>query len=203
MADPLVLLGRFVKPGDLVFDIGAHEGKHTGWLLELGAQVVACEPQPEFAAAIPSHERLTVLPCAVSDHIGSATLYPAPGHEYVSTLEPAYLELVQAHASYTYADAYQVPCTTLDALIDEYGEPVFCKVDVEGHERAVFAGLSRALPALSFEVHDFEPDKTEDVLTRLAELGRYDLFYSGREWFEPEPWPAQIDVFGDIYAVLQ
>ena len=40
------LYGRFVQPGDLVFDIGAHVGDRVASLRRLGARVVAAEPQP-------------------------------------------------------------------------------------------------------------------------------------------------------------
>ena len=40
----------FVKPGDLVFDIGSHVGNRVVALRSLGARVVAVEPQPLFAA---------------------------------------------------------------------------------------------------------------------------------------------------------
>ena len=41
--------------------------------------------------------------------------------------------------------------TTLDTLVAEYGEPAFCKIDVEGFEVEALKGLSRPLRALSFE----------------------------------------------------
>jgi FkbM family methyltransferase len=202
MADPLALLSRYIRPGSLVFDIGAHEGKHTAWLLELGARVVAVEPQPIPIAA---HERLTVIRAAVSDRLGYADFWVAPGHEYVSTMAAAdgYLEKVQTHAEYAYNEPIRVPTITLDALVEDWGIPVFAKIDVEGHERAVFRGLSDPLPALSFEVHDFDLAKAEECLAQLALLGDYDVFFCGRESFEPEPWPAAVDIFGDIYAVLK
>ena len=40
------LYARFVKPGDLAFDIGAHIGDRTGSFRRLSACVVALEPQP-------------------------------------------------------------------------------------------------------------------------------------------------------------
>ena len=43
------LYGRFVKPGDLVFDIGAHVGDRVAAFRRLGAKVVAVEPQPALA----------------------------------------------------------------------------------------------------------------------------------------------------------
>src|SRR5262245_63241923 len=40
------LYSRFVAPGDLVFDIGAHGGDRTAVLRRLDARVVAVAPQP-------------------------------------------------------------------------------------------------------------------------------------------------------------
>lgn len=203
MGNPLELLARYVQPGDLVFDIGAHEGKHTAWLLELGATVVACEPQEALAKAIPRHPNLTVLQWALSDRIGDAPFYVAPDASYVSTLEPEYLERVQTHATYTFDAPVTIRTRTLDYMIDLFGLPAFCKIDVEGHERAVFAGLSHALPALSFEVHDFDLDKADDCIARLAELGDYSCLFSSREDFVLQLWPASVDIFGDIYCERQ
>src|SRR5688500_3546887 len=39
---------RFVGPGDLAFDIGAHVGDRTASFRRLGTRVVAVEPQPRL-----------------------------------------------------------------------------------------------------------------------------------------------------------
>ena len=46
------LYARFVKAGDLAFDIGAHVGDRIASFRRLGARVVALEPQPGPARAI-------------------------------------------------------------------------------------------------------------------------------------------------------
>ena len=46
------LYARFVKAGDLAFDIGAHVGDRISSFRRLGARVVALEPQPGPARAI-------------------------------------------------------------------------------------------------------------------------------------------------------
>ena len=46
------LYARFLRAGDLAFDIGAHVGDRTGSFRRLGARVVALEPQPLCAEVI-------------------------------------------------------------------------------------------------------------------------------------------------------
>ena len=43
-------------------------------------------------------------------------------------------------------DSSIVPATTLDELIAAYGIPAFVKIDVEGMEHEVLAGLSQPVP---------------------------------------------------------
>ncbi len=46
------LYSEFVRPGDLVFDIGAHVGDRIGAFRRLGARMVALEPQPALAKTL-------------------------------------------------------------------------------------------------------------------------------------------------------
>jgi len=40
------LYAQFIRPGDLVFDVGAHVGDRVASFRRLGARVIAVEPQP-------------------------------------------------------------------------------------------------------------------------------------------------------------
>jgi 23S rRNA (adenine-N6)-dimethyltransferase len=49
-----------IKPDDLLYEVGAGRGHLTSALLDRGADVVAFEVDPELAAALPRHPRLSV-----------------------------------------------------------------------------------------------------------------------------------------------
>ena len=76
-----------------------------------------------------------------------------------------------------------VQVTTLDGLIQEFGVPKFCKIDVEGYEPQVLNGLSTPLPALSFEFHQETLDEVEACLNRLVQLGAYEFNFADGEAF--------------------
>jgi FkbM family methyltransferase len=199
------LYGRYLRPGDLAFDIGANIGQRSGWFLEMGCRVVALEPQPEQARHIPTGA--TVVLAAVGAEAGEAVFYVCGGAPYMSSLSSEHVAVVQSQPGIggKIFDSMQVQVVTLDSLIAEHGVPAFTKIDVEGGEAGVFAGLSSPLPALSFEVHAWAPEKAEECMAMLAELGTYHYRYSRLESFVLEPWPPRepLATFGDIYAVLQ
>ena len=212
MLDPIMhqgagleLYGRFMRPGELVFDIGANIGQRTGWFLDLGARVVAVEPQANQLEHVDPAATRVLAAVAASD--GRAPFYVCSGSPYMSTLEAGYVDRVHGQPGIggnVFEPPSPVETVTMDTLIEQYGLPVFAKIDVEGGEVGVLAGLSQPIHALSFEVHSFDPDKAETCLAMLGELGRYRFTYSPLESFRVEPWPpSELAVFGDVYAVLE
>lgn len=171
----------FVRPKDLVFDVGAHLGDRTAAFAALGARVVALEPQPRVAAwlrrLVGRKERVTVRAEAVGRARGTGRLAVSRRTPTVSTLADDWRkELPDANPGFRdvrWEDEVEVPVTTLDALVDTYGLPRFCKIDVEGYEAEVLAGLSRPVPALSVEFVSGRLDVAVSAVRRLRELGPY------------------------------
>lgn len=169
---------QFMKDGDLCFDVGAHFGTRTDVFLRLGASVVAIEPQDVCIATLRRtygrNQRVTLVQAALGEQEGQQemTLSNAPA---VSSLSPSWIDAVKASGRFPkceWTETVTVPVTTLDALIARYGQPAFIKVDVEGFEDRVFAGLSQPVPAISFEYTPEFISAAIGSIRHLATLGR-------------------------------
>lgn len=214
---------QFIRPGDLCFDVGAHVGNRLRAWADLGAQVVGIEPQPQCMALLRRwygrNPQITLLEQAAGAQPGSLPLLVSRRHPTVSTLSRQWIEDVrraESFASVRWDDAVEVPVTTLDALVERFGRPVFCKIDVEGYELEVLRGLSQPLPALSIEYVPAAMDVALACIRRLEGLGRYE--YNGSpgeshrlqspDWLGPDEMSARLSAMplngdsGDIYARL-
>ena len=141
--------------GDLVFDVGANVGNRVDVFLSLHARVVAVEPLPECAQRLRDtfKRRCVVLETALGAAAGTAELRKG-NEDVLSTMSDRWIESTTASGRFaddSWGDVLRVDVTTLDALISDYGVPRFTKIDVEGFEQEVLAGLSTAIPALSIE----------------------------------------------------
>lgn len=169
---------RILRPGDLAFDIGAHVGNRSRAMLRTGARVVALEPQRLFHAFLARDlpPGVTLLPLAAGPHPGRADLAVSSLHPTVSSLAsdfPGRMRGAPGFDAVRWDTHQQVEVTTLDALIARFGMPRFIKIDVEGFEAEVLAGLSHPVPWLAFEYLPAEPARAQACLDRLAQLGPY------------------------------
>lgn len=213
---------RFVGPGELVFDIGSHVGDRVAAFRRLGARVVALEPQPALARTLRllygRDDAVSVVPSAVGRAAGTVTLRVNLDNPTVSTASEAFIAASRGAPGWEgqeWGAAVEVPVTTLDALIARFGAPRFVKIDVEGWEAEVLAGLHTPPPALSFEFTTIARGVAMTCITRCAALG-YRVFQGSLGeslTFTPPPldadgiagWlqalPAAANS-GDIYAML-
>lgn len=177
-----------IDDGALAFDIGAHVGNRTRALRALGARCVALEPQPLFATWLRKlfrdDDAVTLVQSAVGRAAGSATLRIASLHPTVSTLSGDWIETVGKSEGFervSWDRSVEVPVTTLDALIERHGLPDFCKIDVEGMEPEILAGLGQAIPLLAVEYLPAAPGLTNTCIDLLCALGDYVFNFSEGE----------------------
>ncbi|WP_374387097.1 FkbM family methyltransferase [Brevundimonas sp.] len=158
---------EFIKPGDLVFDVGANIGAKTEVFRKIGAQVVAFEPQPACRREMIARcgpAGITLVPAAVGSEPGRASLF-LNDNSGMASLNPEWFAEGRA-------GSIDVPVTTLDAEIKAHGLPTFCKIDVEGFELEVLKGLSHRIPLFSLEYH-LDADQVANTFACLDLLKRF------------------------------
>jgi len=141
------LLDRFVRPGDTVVDVGANIGYNTLHAARLAGQrgrVVAVEPTPDNLDVLRQNiqaaglANVTVQPVAAGRASQTRELYVRGARSAVNSL---FAE--SCYASVT--DVLRVPVMPLDDFVDGTADVV--KIDVEGAELDVLAGMTRLLRA--------------------------------------------------------
>jgi FkbM family methyltransferase len=133
------LYRRFARPGDLVFDVGAHVGNRARALAAIGCRVVALEPQPDFARVLRTlfarNGAVQVVEAAVATATGEAWLSVSDRTPTVSTLAAPWRDARAQEAGFGGVEwnrEVRVRTVTLDELIARHGDPAFVKIDVEG-----------------------------------------------------------------------
>lgn len=218
------LYATMLQPGDLAFDIGAHVGNRTRAMRRTGARVVALEPQRAFHALLAREfgrdPDVTLLPAAAGAATGEAVLAVSRLHPTVSSLAPNFGPRVRRAAGFgnvVWDGAERVAVTTLDALIARHGLPRLVKIDVEGFENEVLAGLSQPVAWVCFEYLPAMPEVTAACVARLAVLGnyRFNLIRGEAQDFALDAWldaeaigpalagHAADGRSGDVYARLE
>jgi FkbM family methyltransferase len=216
------MYARFVRPGDLVFDAGAHVGDRVAAFRRLEARVVAIEPQPALARTlrlIYGRDRdVAIEPAALGERSGTVELKINIDNPTVSTASDDFVAAAHGAAGWNdqkWTRRVTVPMTTLDALIARHGLPRFIKIDVEGFEAQALAGLTHRVAALSFEFTTIQRDVALAALERCVALGftGFDAALGESQTLVHGAWQSADDIrrwlvdlpdaanSGDIYAV--
>lgn len=212
----LELYRQFIRPRDLVFDIGANMGQKADIFLALGAKTVSVEPNPNcwpiIKAEFGSNPNFSLVRKAISSETGEATL------TFAHTASTASLNPKWGALNYSDAplESCVVETTTLDDLIQEHGVPSFCKIDVEGLELEVVKGLSVPIPILSLEFHKKDPQKIRkcfDVLSEISPLkvnsiAMNEATLSHSSWISADEFMASMEsadapAAGDVFVRMK
>ncbi len=154
---------------DLIYDIGMNNGDDTAYYLNLGYRVIAIEANPilveeaskRFQNEI-AQNRLKILKVGIARENGSFDFWICDDHDEWSSFHKSV-----ASRNGAQHHAIQIPCRTFASVIDEFGSPIYLKVDIEGNDVLCLAGLiDRELPKyLSCE------GTSPDLVQQLAALG--------------------------------
>jgi len=182
------LYADYLGPGSLAFDLGSHLGNRIPVWRSLEAEVVALEPNPAcfqyLERRFGTMQGVTLLPLAAGRGSGEAELRIDPRNPTLASISRDWIEEMagtRAFRGIEWSEHITVKVVGLEELFRKYGEPDFCKIDVEGFEKEVLEGLERPLRALSFEYLPQASGMAERCLDLLESLGRYEYYISSRE----------------------
>jgi FkbM family methyltransferase len=185
----IALLGKLVKPGDIVLDVGANIGFHTleAWRA-VGSQgrVISIEASSDHADAVKRNLELNRLPTrdvhniAVGDYEGEVKLgLPAGGNQGMFGINAGD------------GEAFSVPMKRIDDVID-VPRLALIKMDIEGSELGALRGAEQTIrkykPAILMELNDEALKRcgasSYDVVSFLRMLG-YGGSVIGRKGLRP------------------
>ncbi|MPY94876.1 MAG: FkbM family methyltransferase [Acidimicrobiia bacterium] len=157
------ILEAALTSGSVFYDVGANVGIYSLWAARLvgdEGQVFAFEPVPStgaWLADVVAQNRLAnveLVAAAASSEPGEVTIELVPHASGLSHVRSA-----GRPSGGPGGDAVTAPAITLDDFTQVHPPPTLVKIDVEGHEPEVVAGMAKLLgtarPAVVFEAPDF------------------------------------------------
>lgn len=213
------LIRNFVEAGQIIFDVGANIGQKADFFIGIGAKVVCFEPQPNCVEALHQkyghNPQVTIVNKGLAQHPGQMQLSISSDLNVLSTFSEKWK--TGRFAGVNWDQEVTVEISTLDEMIQLFGCPQFCKIDVEGLEYLVLKGLSQPIPCLSFEFTIEFIDDAKKSIAHLETLG-YKQFNLAKgedshlalaEWvssdrlFEGISSSNEHQLWGDIYAKFE
>ena len=177
-------VGRFLRPGMTVLDVGAHHGLYTllaSKLVGRDGRVIAFEPSWRERRRLARHlwinrcRNVEVHSCALGDRAGESDFYLVEGmHDWCNSLRAPNIE--------ERTSKVRVEVRRLDDVLEGIHWPRidFIKLDVEGAELSFLRGARRMLcaevrPAILVEVQDVRTAPwgyaARDIVRFLSDAG--------------------------------
>ena len=184
-----------LSKNDLCFDIGANIGKKSRLMLAVGAKVIAFEPQSSCLINLKEikHLNFKYLPFAVGATNEERKLNLS-NHSEVASLSDKFISSFTTKNCY-WNDEEIVQVKSLDYLINEYGLPNFCKIDVEGFEFEILSTLTYQIPLIEFEFTGQFIDETIEILTIFSKYNyQYNYILNENLKFKLSNWVSKEEI---------
>ncbi len=186
----------------LIYDVGAHKGEDTEFYLKKGFSVIAKEAMPEFCgflerkfANFVKEGQLKILNVAVSKIAGPIDFYIDEMMSIWGTTNLAWVRRNELFGGGKTRKIF-VEARPLMDIIEEYGVPHYCKIDIEGNDLDALKSLigsNEVPPFISIESDKRDWNRLMDEFMTFRELGysRYKIVDQTLVKFQTPPRPAR------------
>jgi FkbM family methyltransferase len=196
------LLSKFIRPGDIVVDVGAHKGLYSIPLYNMGCTVYSFEPNAHCASLLASwasrKNRVHCFQVGLSDVSKTAELK-------IPLDETGKQHIASASVCKEFEGQFSIEKITLNRL-DDFKLPglSFLKIDVEGLEDKVVRGgletIRKYRPVLLIEIEERHRSTSVNVLfSMLYEMG-YKAFMTTQYGFN-EVLISDIEDMSKLHAL--
>lgn len=129
---------------DLIFDVGVCSGDDSAYYLHKGYRVVGVEANPLLIPLLEQRfeseirdGRYTLVPLGISEDEGESAFW-------VCDDQPEWSSFDRAIASRNGSRNHQVTVATcrFRSLLEQFGTPLYCKIDIEGNDDLCLADLA-------------------------------------------------------------
>ena len=142
----------------LIFDIGMHNGQDTKFFLHNKAKVVAVDADPkmienaqsEFSNFIDTNQ-LVLVNKAIGETEGQELNFYLSNHSIWNSIDSTIAAREMTNSENpgnefknTTLREIKVQSTTLKVLMEEYGVPYYCKIDIEGMDNSALQSLKNS-----------------------------------------------------------
>lgn len=182
---------------DLIYDVGVNDGADSAYYLFRGFRVLGIEASPVLATNLRQRfakeiadGRYTLLDVGVAEEAGHAEFWMSDVTEWSS------FNRAIASRNGTPHKAVQIPTRTFSSIIEEFGIPLYCKVDIEGNDCCCLTGLTKntAPRYLSIEMSYEDGNEHIDLL--------YDLGYRDFKIVSQVMRAAAMPTITKLYGML-
>ena len=188
----VTLFSRWAAQSNRVIDVGANTGYYTLLAAAHGCRVMAFEPNPEIFPFLQDNVRINgfqdlcdLMQLAAGEEEKEVQLYIHEDRTMGSMIHPT-------------AVSQSVLCRPLDDCVPMDGATGLVKIDAEGAEKQVLAGMSRLIrnssPRIIFECFKQE---TATEVERILRNHSYRLFWIDAMSELQELATLTIDLYGD------
>ena len=143
---------RLLHPGELFIDVGANIGAYSLWAADLGARVIAIEPDPTAAERLRAN--LALNP-GIDVEVVEAAASTVDGITSLTTGLDSKNHL---------GEGQEVTAVTLDRVASASASIAGIKIDVEGAERLVLQGSMQLLRRRAVRVFQIEWNSASEAL---------------------------------------